>query len=164
MTQWLLRTFVKDSANTDDPKVRAAVGKLAGFVGMLCNVLLFAGKLTVGLLAGSVSITADALNNLSDATSSVVTTVGFRLAERPADADHPYGHARYEYLSGLVVAALILVIGVELAKSSLEKIFHPEAVDFTLLTGIILVCSILCKLWLFFFNRKLGRLIGSSTL
>ncbi len=164
MTNWLLRTFVKDSQHLEQPGVRFAVGQLAGLVGVVCNVLLFAGKLAVGLLTRSVSITADAMNNLSDATSSVVTMLGFRLAGRPADEDHPYGHARYEYLSGLVVAALILVIGVELGKSSLEKILHPTPVEFNLVTACVLAASIAIKLWMGHFNRQLGAKIQSSTL
>ena len=113
MTKILLSLFVKGAKNPTDSKTRSAVGILSGIVGILCNLLLFAGKLAVGTLAGSVSITADAMNNLSDASSAIVTLIGFKLAEKPADADHPYGHARYEYLSGLAVAALIIVIGVE---------------------------------------------------
>ena len=146
--------------NTD----RGAVGRLAGTVGIAANVLLFAMKLAVGTLAGSVSITADALNNLSDAGSSVVTLLGFKLAEKPADADHPYGHARYEYISGLAVAAMILFIGFELAKSSLEKIFNPQSVDFTWITAGVLLGSITVKLWLSLFNRRLGKKISSDTL
>lgn len=164
MTQYFLRIFVKNYENAQQPSVRAAVGRLSGIVGVVLNLLLFAGKLTVGLLSGSVSITADAMNNLSDATSSVVTMVGFRLAERPADADHPFGHARYEYLSGLAVAALILVIGVELGKSSIGKILRPEPVEFTAVTAGVLIASILVKLWLSIFNRRLGQYIGSATL
>ena len=122
MTELLLRLFVKDHANTASGKVRAAIGSLAGFVGIGCNVLLFAMKLIAGTLAGSVSITADAMNNLSDAASSIVTLLAFRISRKPADAHHPYGHARAEYLSGLWVAVLILFIGVELAKSSVSKI------------------------------------------
>lgn len=164
MTEILLRLFVKNHNNTEDPKVRGAYGKLAGFVGIVCNILLFAGKLIAGLLSGSVAITADAVNNLSDASSSLVTLLGFKLAERPADEEHPYGHARIEYLSGLAVAALILVIGVELGKSSIEKIIHPEAVLFSWLTLAILIGSILVKLWMALFCYKLGRRIGSATL
>ena len=164
MTNWLLRTFVRNSEDLEDSKVRAAVGQLAGIVGILCNILLFSGKLAVGLLTGSVSITADAMNNLSDATSSVVTMLGFRLAERPADEDHPFGHARYEYLSGLAVSALILIIGVELGKSSLDKILHPASVDFGWVTAAVLVGSILVKLWMSLFNSALGKKIHSATL
>ena len=164
MTNWLLRTFIRNSEDLEDSKVRAAVGQLAGIVGILCNILLFSGKLAVGLFTGSVSITADAMNNLSDATSSVVTMLGFRLAERPADEDHPFGHARYEYLSGLAVSALILIIGVELGKSSLDKILHPASVDFGWVTAAVLVGSILVKLWMSLFNTRLSKTIHSATL
>lgn len=164
MTNWLLHTFIKNSDHPEDPKVRAAVGILSGIVGIFCNILLFGGKLAVGLLTRSVSITADAMNNLSDATSSVVTMLGFRLAERPADEEHPFGHARYEYLSGLAVSALILIIGVELAKSSLDKVLHPAAVEFGWTTAAVLAGSILVKLWMSLFNTKLGKTIHSATL
>ena len=119
MTQLLLRLFVKDYRNTEDPAVRTRYGKLAGIVGIVCNVLLFAGKFTVGTLFGSMAIAADALNNLSDASSNVVSLVGFRLGSKPADDEHPYGHARYEYLAGLAVSVMILVIGIELLKDCL---------------------------------------------
>ena len=164
MTKLLLRLFIKDYQNTEDPAVRGACGKLAGIVGIVCNLLLFAGKLLAGTLSGSVSITADAVNKLSDASSSLVTLLGFKMAERPADAEHPYGHARMEYLSGLLVAILILIIGVELGKSSIQKILHPEAVEFSVLTLCILVGSILMKLWMCLFCRKLGKRIQSTTL
>ena len=156
MTELLLRLFVKNHQNTADPAVRASYGRLAGLVGIVCNVLLFAGKLLAGTLSGSVSITADAVNNLSDASSSVVTLIGFKLASRPADEEHPYGHARMEYLSGLVVAAMILAIGVELVKSSFEKILHPAPVEFSVLIAAVLALSIALKLWMALFNRKLG--------
>ena len=164
MKKLLLHWFVKDYENKDSVKVRAGVGRLSGITGILCNVLLFAGKLAVGILSGSVSITADAMNNLSDAASSIVTLIGFKLAERPADEEHPYGHARYEYLSGLAVAAMILIIGFELAKTSVEKIIHPEAVAFTLPTLLVLLVSIAVKLWLSVFNGRLGKHIDSGTL
>lgn len=164
MTELLTRLFVKNHRDTENPVVRAAYGKLAGLVGIICNLLLFAGKLIAGLLSGSVSITADAVNNLSDASSSLVTLIGFKLAERPADEEHPYGHARIEYLTGLAVAALILIIGFQLGKSSLEKIITPEKVDFSLITLVILIASILVKLWMALFCRKLGKKIGSTTL
>ena len=164
MTDLLLRLFVKHASDTSDPAVRAGYGRLAGVTGIVCNLLLFALKLLAGTISGSVSITADAVNNLSDASGSIVTLVGFKLASRPADDEHPYGHARMEYLSGLAVAVLILVIGVELVKSSIGKILHPEAVEFSALIVVILVCSILVKLWMAVFNRKLGRRIGSAAL
>ena len=164
MTKLLLRLFIKNSEDFSNPKTRSAVGKLSGVVGIISNLLLFAGKLLAGLLSGSVSITADAMNNLSDASSSIVTFVGFKLAEKPADEDHPYGHARFEYLSGLAVAALIIVIGFELAKTSVQKIFNPAAVTFSGLTVAILLGSIAVKLWLAIFNRTLGKKIHSGAL
>ena len=164
MTKLLLRLFVKDYKNKDKPRVRSSIGKLSGAVGIGCNLVLFALKLLVGTISGSVSITADAMNNLSDATSAIVTLVGFKLAEKPADDDHPYGHARYEYLSGLAVAAMIIVIGFELAKTSVEKIFQPAAVEFTLPVAVVLLGSILVKLWLSLFNSSLGKYIDSSAL
>ena len=162
MTELLLRRFAgaRDGGQPD----RGAVGKLSGVVGIVCNLLLFGFKLLVGTLSGSVSITADAMNNLSDASSSIVTLLGFRLAEKPADADHPYGHARFEYLSGLAVAAMILIIGFELAKTSAEKILNPVPVEFTLPVAVVLLCSVGLKLWMCLFNRKLGGRINSPAL
>lgn len=164
MTNFLLRRFVPDYQNTADPAVREKYGNLAGIVGIVCNVLLFVGKLLAGTLCGSVSVTADAVNNLSDASSSLVTLLGFRLAARPADEKHPYGHARMEYLSGLAVAVMILVIGVELVKSSVQKILHPETVEFSVLTAAVLTGSILLKLWMALFDRRLGKKISSAAL
>ena len=164
MTKLLLRLFVKNYENSADMAVRASVGKLAGATGIVCNIILFLMKLLAGLLAGSVAIIADAVNNLSDASSSVVTLLGFRLAQMPADEDHPYGHARYEYLSGLMVAVLILVIGVELVKSSVGKIIHPEPIDFSVITVCILVASVVVKLWMSMFFGTLGKRINSLTL
>ena len=162
MTKLLLHLFAQgDPAKST---VRAKVGKLSGTVGILCNVLLCGLKMLAGILSGSVSIMADAMNNLSDATSSIVTLVGFRLAEKPADEDHPYGHARYEYLSGLAVAAMIVVIGFELANTSFEKILNPSAVQMSLTAILVLVGSVLVKLWLCLFNRHLGRHIQSDAL
>ena len=164
MTNLLLRLFVKDHENTSDPGVRAKIGSMSGAVGILCNVLLFGFKLLAALLSGSVSIMADALNNLSDASGSIVTLVGFRLADRPADDKHPYGHARFEYLSGLAVSVLIILIGFELAKSSLDKILHPAAVEFTWVTAVVLIASVGVKFWMFLFNRSLGNRIHSASL
>ena len=161
MVKLLLRLFVKE---TDTPDGRAKVGSLAGAVGIFCNILLFLGKVTVGLLSGSVAIAADGWNNLSDAAASIVTLLGFRFSRKPADAHHPYGHARAEYLSGLCVAVLILFIGVELAKSSVGKIFSPEPVEFTAVTFGVLAASIGVKLWMARFVSKLGQLIGSKAL
>ncbi len=164
MTQLLLRLFVKDHKDVHSPAVRARVGKLSGIIGIGANILLFAAKLIIGILSGSLSITADAMNNLTDATGSVVTLLGFRLAEKPADEDHPYGHARFEYLSGLAVAALILIIGFELAKSSVEKIFSPTPVAVSWALVAVLVLSIAVKLWLAVFNGRLGNMINSGAL
>ena len=164
MTKLLLRLFVKGEKSFSDPKTRSKVGMLSGTVGIVCNALLCVMKLIVGSISGSVAITADAMNNLTDATSSIVTLVGFKLAQRPADEDHPYGHARYEYLSGLAVAAMIVVIGFELAKTSVEKILHPADVLFSLPVCIVLVGSIGVKLWMFLFNRHLGKLVNSQAL
>ena len=160
MTKLLLRLFVKP----DCPDRRSAVGRLSGTVGILCNALLVAGKLLIGFLSGSVSVTADAMNNLSDIASSVVTLVGFKLAGKPADSEHPYGHARYEYLAALVVAALILVIGFELAFTSVEKILHPDPVALTSPMVLALVVAVGVKLWMYFFNRHLGKEIDSRVL
>lgn len=164
MTKLLLRIFVKNHQDPTQPQVRGAIGKLSGTVGIVCNLLLFVFKLVVGTISGAVSITADAMNNLSDASSAVVTLIGFKLAEKPADADHPYGHARYEYLLGLAVAGLIVVIGFELAKTSVEKILHPAEVIFSLPVCIVLVGSILVKLWMGLFNRRLGKMVNSTAL
>ena len=160
----LTKLFLPKGLPATDPKYRSAAGKLSGIVGILCNAVLFAGKFIIGTVSGSVSITADAMNNLSDATSSIVTLIGFRLSEKPADEDHPYGHARYEYLSGLAVAAMIIVIGFELAKGSVEKILHPTAVAFSVPLVVVLVGSIAVKLWLALFNTRLGKQIESATL
>ena len=162
MTKLLLRLFAKGDPAL--PQTRAKTGKLSGGVGIVCNLFLFGLKLLVGIVSGAVSITADAMNNLSDATSSVVTLVGFKLAEKPADEDHPYGHARYEYLSGLAVAAMIIVIGFELAKSSVEKIITPTAVAFSVPVLLVLVGSVLVKLWLSHFQKHLGQRIRSAAL
>lgn len=164
MIKLLLRLFLPKAADPHDSAVRSRVGTLSGLVGIACNVLLFAGKLAVGTLSGSVSITADAMNNLSDAASSIVTLLGFKLAEKPADEDHPYGHARFEYLSALAVATMILIIGFELGKGAVEKIFHPENVEFSVITAAVLVFSILVKLWLCLFNTRLGNFIDSKAL
>ncbi len=164
MTNLLLRLFVKDFEKTDDPAVHTAIGKMAGLTGIGCNVLLFIGKLIAGILTGAISIVADAVNNLSDAASSVVTLIGFHMAQRPADREHPYGHARYEYLSGVVVAALILVVGFELAKTSLGKILHPEEILSSPVTAAILIVSIAVKLWMSRFYKALGNRIHSVAL
>ena len=164
MTDWLVRHFIQDADNTSDHLVRARYGQFAGVVGIVCNVLLCLAKGGIGLLAGSVSIVADAVNNLSDAASNIVSLMGFKLASRPADPEHPYGHGRYEYLAGLVVAALVLAIGINLVGSSVEKILHPTPVEFNGTLVAILLLSIVVKLWMAAFNRTIGRRIDSETL
>lgn len=143
---------------------RSAVGQKAGIVGIVCNVILFGLKFLIGTISASVSITADALNNLSDASSSIISLVGFKLGSRPADEEHPYGHARYEYLAGLTVAVMIVVIGVELFHSSLNKVLHPKPVEFGIPLVVVLVLSILMKLWMARYNKTVGTRIHSETL
>lgn len=164
MVDLLIHTFIKNYKNTADRAVRTAYGNLACVVSVVCNLLLFVGKTAVGTLAGSVSITADGMNNLSDASSNIVSLVGFKLGSRPADSEHPYGHARYEYLAGLAVSVMILVIGVELLKESFGKVLHPTEVQFGWLTVVVLIASILVKLWMSVLNKKIGRTIQSETL
>ena len=144
--------------------IRARIGKLSGAVGIICNCLLAAGKLIVGHMTSSMSITADGLNNLSDGASSIVTLLGFKLAEKPADRKHPYGHARIEYIAGLTVAVMILFIGLELGKSSVEKLIDPEPIEFSFTAVWVLCASILVKLFMMLFNLKMGRRINSNTL
>lgn len=160
----LCRRFIKDSANTADPKVRLAYGRLAGIVGIICNLLLCGLKLLAGLLAGSLAMIADAFNNLSDAGSSIVTLIGFKLAGAPADEDHPFGHGRMEYLSAMGVAVLIILAGFELATSAVDKIIHPAAPSFRWISAVILAVSISVKLWMAFFNRRIGKQIRSDAL
>ena len=164
MTQFLIRCFIKRPDDVKDAAVRTAYGNLASLVGMACNILLCIGKLLVGTLFGSIAIMADALNNLSDASSNVVSLIGFRLAAKAPDAEHPYGHARYEYLAGLVVSVTILAIGLSLLKESALKVLHPTPVAFSWLSIGVLAASILVKLWLSGFNRAVGKKINSETL
>ena len=164
MTDFLLRRFVPGYQNSADPAVRNDIGRLAGIAGVVCNCLLFAVKLAVGLAAGSVSIVADGINNLTDTASSVVTLVGFWLARRPADREHPYGHARYEYLAGLLVAVLILFVGVETGRSAVEKVLAPQPVAVTALYGLLLLAAMVLKGWMTRFFGKLGRYIDSAPL
>ena len=164
MIDFFLRRWVSDHQNTQDPAVRQRYGTLSGVVGIVLNLLLFAGKFLAGALTASIAVIADAFNNLSDAGSSIVTLVGFRLAGQKADEDHPFGHGRMEYLSGLLISLVILLVGLELGKSSVEKILHPEEVTFSWLSVGILAAAILVKLWLFWFNRALSRRIGSAAM
>lgn len=164
MIDFLVRTFVRDSERTNDPAVRGRYGVLAGGMGIFLNLCLFAAKFLAGVLTASIAVTADAFNNLSDAGSSVVTLVGFKMAEMPADKEHPFGHGRLEYLSGLAISVAILVVGLELGRNSVVKILHPAMVQFGLLPVAILLVSVLVKLWMAYFNRKLGRRIGSAAM
>ena len=164
MTELLLRLFVKNYKNPTNPTVHLAIGRLAGKVGIFCNALLSLIKVLAGVISGSVSIVADGMNNLSDTMSSVITLLGFRMANKPADKDHPYGHARYEYLSGLLVAIFVIVVGVELTKTSIGKIINPSLVEFGGLTFGILIFSVFVKIWLAGFYKSLGKKIKSQTL
>ena len=163
MTSLLLRWFIRDPEDTS-PKARAAYGRLSGGVGLACNLFLFGIKLTVGLLSASISIIADAFNNLSDMGSSLVTLLGFKLASRPADEKHPYGHGRLEYMTGFIVSVLIVLVGFELFRTAIGKIITPEEIDVTLWTIAALVASILVKLWMYLFNRKIGKQIASAAI
>ena len=162
MISILSRIFIKNHADTSDPGVRRAYGVLCGAVGIFLNVLLFAAKYLAGTLTGSIAIVADAFNNLSDAGSSIITLLGFKLAAKKPDRDHPYGHGRFECIAGLVVSFVILMMGFDLAKSSVSKIFHPEAVDFSILSICILIGSILVKLYMSLYNRAVGKRINSA--
>ena len=164
MTGYILKKLVPEGQEADCEAVRSAVGAFSGGVGIAANLVLFLGKLLAGILSGSVGVVADALNNLSDASGSILTLVGFRLAGKPADAHHPFGHARFEYLSGLAVSVMILVMGLELGKSAVQKILAPAPVDFSGLTAVILVASVAVKLWLWRLNTRLGKQIRSGTL
>ena len=164
MTKFLLKKYVPNYENAEKEAVRSAVGRFSGSVGIAANLLLFIGKLLAGILSGSVSVMADALNNLSDASASILTLLGFRLAGKPADAHHPFGHARIEYLSGLAVSVMILVIGLEMGKSSVEKMLHPVPVRISIVTAAVLLASVGVKFWLYLFNRRLADLISSKTL
>ena len=164
MTNLLIKLFVKDSKNTSDPAVRKRYGYLGAFTGIVLNILLFLGKLIAGILSGGISVIADAFNNLSDAGSSIMTFVGFKMAGMPADSEHPYGHGRMEYVSGIIISFIIMMMGFELGKSSVEKIFSPKKSEFSILAVSVLGASLLVKLWMALFNTKLGRKIDSATM
>ena len=164
MIRLLSRWLIPDRDNVTSPAVRRAYGTLCGAVGIALNILLFIGKFFAGQLSGSIAVTADAFNNLSDAGSSAVTLLGFRLAGKKPDTDHPFGHGRIEYISGLIVAGLILLMGVELAKSSFDKILHPEPVAFSALAAAIMAASVCVKLYMWLYNRAVGRKIKSAAM
>ena len=163
MIQYLIRRWL-DGRDPKSPEVRQMCGTRAGGVGIVLNTLLCLGKLLAGVITGSIAIVGDALNNLSDAASSVITLIGFRLAGQEADEEHPFGHGRMEYLAGLVVSMAILLMGFELGKSSVEKLLHPEELDFSWLAVVILAVSVAVKVWMYFFNRTLSQKIGSETM
>lgn len=164
MINFLVRRFVKDYKNTKEPKVREAYGLLSSVVGIVCNIILFLGKFTIGTLANSIAIISDGFNNLSDCATCVVTMFGYKMAAKPADKDHPFGHGRMEYLTALIMAMVIMVVGFELFTDSIDKIIHPDVVNFSWFALIVLVISILIKLWLGNFNAKLGKRVESSVM
>ena len=164
MTEFLVNKFIKDSANIESTEVRTRYGMLASVVGIFCNVLLFSVKLAIGLILSSLAVTADAFNNLSDAASSIISFVGVKMAGKPADAEHPFGHGRIEYIAALIVSFLVIEVGFTFFKSSISKIMHPEEITFDLVPFIILILSILVKLWMAFFNNKLGKRIDSKVM
>ena len=164
MIQALIRRFIPNHTNTGDPKVRERYGILAAAVGIISNLFLFLIKILTGLLFNSIAIVADAVNNLSDAGSSIITLIAFKIAGKPADPEHPYGHARMEYISGMAVSFIIILLGIQLMGSSFEKILHPEAVTVSVITYVVLAVSILTKLWQGMFNRSLGKSISSEAL
>lgn len=160
----LSRLFIKNGKDYENPEVRRAYGTLSGALGIFLNIILFAGKLTAGIISGSVAIIADALNNLSDAGSSVITLIGFHMAGQKPDKGHPFGHGRIEYISGLIVSMLIILMGFELGKSSVEKIITPTGTEFSIIAVIILAVSILVKLYMCFYNRSVGKKISSPAM
>lgn len=164
MTEFLVNKFIKDSANIESTEVRTRYGMLASVVGIFCNVLLFSAKLAIGLILSSLAVTADAFNNLSDAASSIISFVGVKMAGKPADAEHPFGHGRIEYIAALIVSFLVIEVGFTFFKSSISKIMHPEEITFDPVPFIILILSILVKLWMAFFNNKLGKRIDSKVM
>ena len=164
MTDFMCKRFVKNHENTKEPQVREGYGKLASVFGIISNAILCIAKILVGLISGSIAIIADGINNLADASSSVITLAGFKLSALPEDDEHPYGHARIEYITGMIVSVLIVVVGVELIKSSIDKILHPEPLEFSWSMVIVLLLAILLKVWQAMFNIKIGKKINSVAL
>ena len=164
MIKLLAKIFIKDIQNTADSKVRVAYGYLCGAVGIALNILLFAGKIIAGTISGSVAVTADAFNNLSDAGSSIISLIGFRLASQKPDPHHPFGHGRFEYIASLIISIIIVLMGFELGKSSFEKIVAPQAVEYSAVTFAVLGASVLVKLYMFFYNNSVGKKIDSATM
>ncbi len=164
MIKLLSKLFIKENENYSDPKVRSAYGYLCGTVGIIINLFLFCGKFIAGFLSGSVAVTADAFNNLSDAGSSVISLIGFRLAAQKPDPEHPFGHGRFEYIASLIISMVIIMMGFELGRDSFDKILHPENVEYQLLTFLVLGISILAKFYMFIYNHSIGKKINSTTL
>lgn len=164
MINILIKKFIRNYEDTRDPMVRESYGKFSSILGIICNILLCTSKILVGLIFNSVSITADGINNLSDAGSSIITFIGFKLASKPADKDHPFGHARIEYIAGLVVAFIILLLGVELIKTSFAKIISPEPLEFSIIMVLVLILSILVKLFMYVANNNISKRISSTTI
>lgn len=164
MSNLLVKLFIKNYDNTGDVVVRTAYGVLASIVGIVCNVMLFVVKIIVGFLLGSISVIADSFNNLSDAASSIIGFVGVKMAEKPADKEHPFGHGRIEYISAFIVAFLVIQVGFSFFKGSVEKIVEPQTITFNSVSVIILAVSVLFKLWLGFFNRSLGKQVDSKVM
>ncbi len=164
MFDFIVSKYIKNKDNINDAAIRQLYGKLSGVFGIFCNLVLFVLKLIAGFITGAVSVLADAFNNLSDAASSIVTLVGFHMAGKPADSEHPFGHGRIEYISGMFISFVIIIMGYELLKSSVTKIIHPQAIEFNLLSVFILVFAILLKLWMAYANNKLSKKISSETI
>jgi cation diffusion facilitator family transporter len=164
LSKFLIKKFIRNSGDTTNKKVRVAYGYLGGLVGIIVNLLLFVTKLSIGILVNSIAVTADAFNNLSDVASSVITILGFKLAEKPADKEHPFGHGRLEYISGLIVSFLVILVGFELIKTSYGRIAHPSKVIFNLIPFILILVSIGFKIWISIFNKTIGKAIKSSAL
>lgn len=164
LTRMIMKKYIKDEESAKNAQVREEVGKISSLIGIGINVLLCTGKITIGTLFNSVSITADGINNLSDAGNSLISFISFRLSARPADEGHPFGHARYEYIASMIVGISILLLGVELIKNSVDKILHPEVLNFSYLSVAVLVISILAKCWMYLFNKKIGKKINSSVM
>lgn len=164
LSEFLVKKFIKNSENIENNKVRDSYGYLGGIIGIIVNVTLFITKLSVGVLVKSIAVTADAFNNLSDALSSIITIAGFKLASKPADPEHPFGHGRIEYISGLLVAFMVMIVGFEFTKSSFSRIVNPGKVTFQLIPFILIIISVLAKIWLSRFNKYVGKKINSSAL
>lgn len=164
MTKLLVRLFINNNKDISNPLIRRKYGYLSGFVGIIINIILFGGKLIAGILSSSIAIIADAFNNLSDAGSSIIALIGFKMSGKPADNEHPFGHGRIEYVSGFIISVIIIFMGFEIAKTSVSKIIHPKDITFSSLSLIILIVSVFAKLWLGLFNRKLGTSINSDVM